>query len=210
MSTWNYQYASKPKQVRRTFFSFHYQEDVTRAHVVRNSWVTKDERQDAGFFDGSVFESKKRAGEETLKAFLSEALNGTTVTCVLVGSQTAYRPWVRYELVRSFQRGNGLLAIRIHNIKNFDQQFAVAGPNPFDFLAYQTVQDRIHWQENNNGTWARYDKVPTMPLSDVVYDLNWEMHHTFSSRFPIYDWVNDNGYQNLGAWIENAAKQAGK
>jgi hypothetical protein len=32
----------------------------------------------------------------------------------------------------------------------------------------------------------------------------------FSSRFPIYDWVNDNGYQNLGAWIESAAKQAGK
>ncbi len=109
MSTWNYQYASKPKQVRRTFFSFHYQEDVSRAHVVRNSWVTKDEREDAGFFDASVFESKKRAGEETLKRFLTDALDGTTVTAVLIGAQTALRPWVRYELVRSFQRGSGIL-----------------------------------------------------------------------------------------------------
>lgn len=26
---------------RRTFFSFHYKPDVTRAWIVRNSWVTK-------------------------------------------------------------------------------------------------------------------------------------------------------------------------
>src|SRR5580693_5439760 len=108
MNTWNYQYASETKQVRRTFFSFHYQYDVSRAHVVRNSWVTKEDREDAGFFDASVFESKRRAGDETLKAFLTEAFKGTTVTCVLIGSQTALRPWVRYELVRSFQRGNGM------------------------------------------------------------------------------------------------------
>ena len=39
---------------RRTFFSFHYKPDVSRAWVVRNSWVTKvaqGEREDAGFFD---------------------------------------------------------------------------------------------------------------------------------------------------------------
>ncbi len=60
-----YSYTSKPKVVRRTFFSFHYQVDVTRAHVVKNSWVTKEEREDAGFFDASVFESKKRAGDDS-------------------------------------------------------------------------------------------------------------------------------------------------
>lgn len=210
MNTWQYQYAAKPKQVRRTFFSFHYQEDITRAHVVRNSWVTKEEREDAGFFDASVFESKKRAGDDTLKAFLTEAFKGTTATCVLIGSQTAYRPWVRYELVRSFQRGNGLFGIRIHNIRNFDQQYATAGANPFELLAYQVVNDRVQWQEKNNGNWSGYDRVPTMALSDVAYDLNGEHHHTFAARFSVYDWVNDNGYENLGTWVERAAKQAGK
>jgi hypothetical protein len=210
MNTGQYPYAAKPKQVRRTFFSFHYQQDVTRAHVVRNSWVTKEEREDAGFFDASVFESKQRAGDDTLKAFLTEAFKGTTVTCVLIGSQTAYRPWVRYELVRSFQRGNGLFGIRIHNIKNFDQQHATAGANPFDFLAYQVVNDRVQWQEKNNGSWSGYDKVPTMALSDVAYDLKADHHNTFACWFPVYDWVHNNGYQNLGTWIENAAQQAGK
>ena len=45
---------------RRTFFSFQYKPDVTRAWNVRNSWVTKvaqGSREDAGFFDSSVFEA---------------------------------------------------------------------------------------------------------------------------------------------------------
>ncbi|NJK91960.1 MAG: hypothetical protein HC904_09110 [Blastochloris sp.] len=59
---------------RKAFFSFHYGKDVSRAHVVRNSWVTKEDREDAGFFDASVFESKKRTSDEILKAFLTEGL----------------------------------------------------------------------------------------------------------------------------------------
>src|SRR5580704_536578 len=103
---------------RRTFFSFHYKPDVSRAWVVRNSWVTKlaqGEREDAGFFDSSVFEAKERESDDVLKRFLREGLNNTTVTCVLVGEQTALRRWVRYEVLRSFMRGNGLLGIKIHS-----------------------------------------------------------------------------------------------
>jgi len=61
----------------RTFFSFHYKPDVTRAWVVRNSWVTKvaqGEREDAGFFDSSVFEASQREGDDNLKRFLREGL----------------------------------------------------------------------------------------------------------------------------------------
>lgn len=52
---------------RRVFFSFHYAKDVQRAQVVRNSWVTKPDREDAAFFDSSVFEASKRNGEAALK-----------------------------------------------------------------------------------------------------------------------------------------------
>ncbi len=210
MNTWGYQDAGQTKAVRRTFFSFHYKYDVTRAQVVRNSWVTKEDREDAGFFDGSVFEAKQRESDDALKAFLNEGLKGTTVTCVLIGSDTAFRPWVRYELVRSFYRGNGLFGIRIHNVKNLQGMATTAGDNPFDHLAYRVDEGRVYWQARNNGTWGTYDKVPSMALSDVVYDLQDQHHHTFSYRFPIYDWGNDNGYENLGTWVENAAKNAGK
>jgi len=210
MSTFNYPYASQPKTVRRTFFSFHFQPDNQRAEVVQQSWVTKGDRQSAGFFDGSAFETKKRTSEDALKDFLTEQLKGTSVTCVLVGSQTAFRPWVRYELVRSFHRGNGLLAVRVHSIRDWNSQPAAEGLNPFDNLAYRVANDRVYWQELNNGSWVNYDKVPSMALTDVAYDLNNQLYHTFSSRFAIYDWANGDGYNNLGTWIENAAKQAGK
>src|ERR1700722_2673462 len=97
---------------RRTFFSFHYKPDVTRAWVVRNSWVTKvaqGDRDDAGFFDSSVFEAAQRETDEVLKRFLRQGRENTTVTCVLVGSETTVRRWVRYEIFQSFIRGNGLL-----------------------------------------------------------------------------------------------------
>jgi len=36
---------------RRVFFSFHYGRDIWRANVVRNSWLLKGDREDAGFWD---------------------------------------------------------------------------------------------------------------------------------------------------------------
>ena len=90
-----------------------------RAWNVRNSWVTKvaqGERSSAGFFDSSVVEAAERENVETLKTFLRNGLKNTSVTCVLVGQHTALRRWVRYEIFRSFMRGNGLLAVRINSI----------------------------------------------------------------------------------------------
>jgi len=77
----------------------------------KTSWVTKlaqGERDDAGFFDSSVFEAAQRESDEVLKRFLRDGLKNTTVTCVLVGSETALRRWIRYEIFQSFMRGNGL------------------------------------------------------------------------------------------------------
>ena len=32
----------------------------------------------------------------------------------------------------------------------------------------------------------------------------------FHQRFETYDWVNDDGYKNMGDWIEKAANDAGR
>jgi hypothetical protein len=93
---------------RRTFFSFHYKPDVTRANVVKNSWVMKD-REDAGFFDSSAFEKAKNTDEDSLKRFLIKEMDGSSVVCALVGAATASRQWVRYEIQRAIWDGRGLL-----------------------------------------------------------------------------------------------------
>lgn len=58
---WDYvdrnSYGRKLIMPRKTFFSFHYQEDVWRAWNVRNSWVVGKDKESVGFYDASVFEA---------------------------------------------------------------------------------------------------------------------------------------------------------
>jgi hypothetical protein len=118
---------------RRVFFSFHYERDVWRANVVRNSWVTQD-RVAAGFWDASLWEEAKRRGDAAIKRMIDDALIGTSVTAVLIGVETYDRDWVKYEIRESYDRGNGLLGIYINNIANQNGITDTTGPNPFNYL----------------------------------------------------------------------------
>lgn len=121
------------KLARRVFFSFQYEQDIWRANVVRNSWVTKD-RESAGFWDASLWEKTKIKGENALKNLINEGLKNTSVTVVLIGRETANRKWVLYEIKQSHNRGNGLLGIYIHGIKDQYSNTDIQGPNPFKKL----------------------------------------------------------------------------
>lgn len=144
---------------RRVFFSFKYL-DVSRAMVVRNSWVTQG-REAAGFVDAANFESIKRQGDAAIKRWIDNQLNGTSVTVVLVGAKTCSSRWVKYEIEQSIHRGNGLLGIDISKIKGLD-----------------------------GSTSDRCGQIPR--------------------GYKFYLWNNDKGYENIGQWIEEAAKAAGR
>jgi hypothetical protein len=198
---------------RHTFFSFHYKPDVHRSWIVRNSWVTKvaqGQRDDAGFFDSSVFEAEQRESDDALKGFLRRGLENTTVTCVLVGQYTSLRRWVRYEIFRSFIRGNGLLAVRINSIASLNNPATLAGSDPFVSLAFWVDKDRLRFKEYMTTGWEPARDVSSMPLGNVSYNLGDRTNHTLSNLFPIYDWETDDGYSNLGGWIESAARAAGR
>lgn len=161
---------------RRTFFSFHYERDIWRACHIRNSWITKPDRESAGFWDSASWEEVKKKGDNAIYQWIDREMNGTSVTVVLIGAETNDRPYVDYEIKQTSVRGNGMLGIHIHNQKNQFGLTDVVGKNPFDF-----------WYKTINGQRVYYNRI-----------------------YSTYDWVNDNGYQNLGDWIEQAAKNAGK
>jgi hypothetical protein len=160
---------------RRTFFSFHYEKDAWRAGQVRNSWVTQD-RESAGFWDAAAWEQVKKKGDAAIEKWIEDQLNGTSVTVALIGAETSERNYVGTEIVKSYNKGNGMLGIYIHNMKDSNGRTDVRGRNPF-----------ANWQIERDG-----QKV------------------LLSSIYPTYDWVNDKGRENIGAWIEAAAKKAGK
>ena len=103
---------------RRVFFSFEYG-DVSRAMVVRNSWVTQG-REAAGFTDAAAFEQLERQGDAAIKRWIDSQMNGTSVTVVLVGQNTCTSRWVKYEVRETINDRMGLLAIDISKIKDLN------------------------------------------------------------------------------------------
>ena len=163
---------------RRVFFSFHYDQDNWRAGVVRNSNVVDGpEITEEGFIDSVEWEELKQQGDDAIKSWIDDQLHNTSVTVVLIGSETHNRDWVNYEIEQSIKRNNGLLGVRIHRIKDQDGNTDPRSPNPLD----------DHQVSLTDGT--------TLPAS---------------SHFKTKDWVLNSGRQNIGDWIEDAAKLAGR
>ena len=142
---------------RRVFFSFKYK-DVSRAMVVRNSWVTQGKKA-AGFIDAADFEKIKKQGDTAIKKWIDGQLEGTSVTVVLVGEKTCNSKWVKYEIKKSIEKGNGLLGIDISKIKDLQ-----------------------------GNTSERCGQIP--------------------NGYAFYLWNKEDGYQNMGNWIEKAAQNA--
>jgi len=111
-----------------------------------------------------VLEEVKKKGDEAVKRWIRDQLNGTSVTVVLIGTETSERTYVRYEIEQSWERNNGLIGVYVHNIKDQNQKTEPKGADPFVKMAWK--------------------------------------------NFKTYDWVNDNGYQNLGEWVEAAYQRA--
>jgi hypothetical protein len=107
--------------VRRVFFSFHYERDAWRAGQVRNSDITKKAVEGTGFIDTADWEGLQKQGDEAIKRWIDNQLEGTSVTVVLIGKETSQRDWVRYEIRRSVEKKNGILGVYIHNLKDSDQ-----------------------------------------------------------------------------------------
>ncbi len=113
--------------------SLHYERDAWLAGQVRNSNVIASE-DEYGFIDGVEWESIKRQGEDAIKRWINHQLKNTSVTAVLIGEETADREWARYEIVESWNRGNGLVGIRIHNMLDHDRKTDAHGRNPFELF----------------------------------------------------------------------------
>lgn len=191
---------------KRVFFSFHYQDVVDfRANVVRQHWVTKPDREAAGFFDASIWETAKKTGSTAVKRLIHSGLDGTSVTCILAGSQTYVRPWVRYEIMKSFRKGNSLLTVHVNSIKGRDQATKVNGPNPLAYLGVtfsESGDTGTLWEKVNN-EWKEYTEIDASSsyLTGGVAEQYRGKGFTLANWYPEYDWVAHDGYNNFATWI---------
>lgn len=178
---------------RVVFFSFDY-DDIWRVTQVRNSGRFIGEKR-SGFRDKAEYEQVKRRGDAAICNWIRRQMHGCSVTCVLIGAATYRSRWVDFEIAESIARDMGLLGVYVHKLhapQNQPQDTVLdtlfqlpSPPNPLD----------NHSLTTNN--WFG------QPIS-VTASAHFETH-TWEPRDSFLSLPND-----LGAWVDEAARRAGR
>lgn len=113
---------------RQVFYSFHYGNDCWRTQIVRNIGAIEGNTP----VSASAWEEVKRKGESAIKKWIDDNMYYRSCVVVLVGSETANRPWVQYEIEHAWKAGKGIVCIDIHNLKNQYGLISSSGSNPLD------------------------------------------------------------------------------
>jgi len=112
---------------RKVFFSFHFKNDHSRTQQVRNM----------NFLEGNStvtankWEEIKSSGESAIKKWIDDNMSGKSCVVVLVGSETADRAWVKYEIKKAWEDKRGVLGVHINGLKDLDGNTSTKGSNPF-------------------------------------------------------------------------------
>ncbi len=115
---------------RRTFYSFHFKNDAWRAGQVRNIGATEHDEP----VSDNDWEAIKKGGDSAIEKWIDDQMKSRSCVIVLVGSQTANRKWINYEIRKAWTDKKGLLAIRIHRLLDQDGKSSTRGDNPFSYI----------------------------------------------------------------------------
>ena len=155
---------------RRSFYSFHYKPDNWRASQVRNMGVVDGNRP----CTDNDWETITKGGDDKIKKWIAEQLDGKSCVIVLIGTGTAGRKWINYEIVKGWDDGKGVVGVHVHNLFDSEKKQATKGANPFASIKYGS----------------------TKMLSSIVkaYDP------PYSTSTSVYDYIKN----NLSDWVDEA------
>ncbi|MGF6505866.1 TIR domain-containing protein [Paraburkholderia sp. 32] len=114
----------------KVFFSFHFAEDSWRASMVRQIGALEGNQP----VSGNDWEQVKRGGDDSIANWIRAQMVGRKCAIVLVGAQTARRPWVRFEIETAWNKGVGIMGVRINGLEDSSGRTSAVGANPFDSL----------------------------------------------------------------------------
>ncbi|MDZ3744528.1 TIR domain-containing protein [Pseudoglutamicibacter cumminsii] len=142
------------------FYSFHYEKDNWRVQQVRNIHTIDN----TGSVASQEWESVRRETDREIERWIEEQMAYKRAVVVLIGTETASRKWVQYEIERAWDLKKPLLGIRIHGLKDSNGYTAFPGQDPFKKLGYpqipvydpsgSTSADKYAEIKNNLKTWV--------------------------------------------------------
>ena len=119
---------------RSVFYSFHFDNDVMRVQQIRNIGVIEDNKP----VSPNNWEEIRRKGKAAIEKWIDENMKYRSCVIVLVGKETASRPWVDYEIRKGWNDQKGVVGIYIHNIKCPRNGTSSQGANPFPNIKFES------------------------------------------------------------------------
>ena len=111
---------------RTVFFSFHYTRDVHRVQLVKN--INALEGQP--ILTSQQWEEVRRGGAPAIQKWIDEQMAYKRAVVVLIGKETAARPWVKYEILKAWSIKKPLVGVRIHGVSSMGTVDTIGG-DPF-------------------------------------------------------------------------------
>lgn len=142
------------------FYSFHFDNDVMRVQLVRNIGAIEGNEP----VSKNDWEEVRRKGEAAVQRWIDENMNYRSCVIVLTGSETANRPWVKYEIKKAWNDKRGLVGIHIHNLKCPRNGQCNQGANPF----YQFTLDN---QKRLSDVVKCYNPNPSDAYNEIAKNL---------------------------------------
>ncbi len=158
---------------RKVFYCFHYAADSWRASQVRNMGVLEGNRP----CTDNDWETIVGRGDESIKRWIAGQMERKSCVVVLIGSNTAGRKWINYEIIKGWNDEMGVVGIYIHNLQDQYGKQCAKGANPFEAIRY--------------GNTGRL-------LSTIVkaYDP------PFTNSNYVYNYIKE----NLAQWVDEAIR----
>lgn len=116
--------------MKRVFLSFHYAKDNWRVQQIKNIGSIEEQP----LLSYNEWEAVKRQGDTAIKNWINNQMNGKSCVVVLIGSSTANRKWINYEIRHAWDSYKPVVGIYIHKLLDQSQQQAVKGTNPFQYV----------------------------------------------------------------------------
>jgi len=112
---------------KSVFYSFHYERDVHRVQLVQK--INALEGQP--ILNAQDWEKVRGKGTVAIQNWIHKQMAYKKAVIVLIGRQTASRPWVIYEIEKAWADKRPLLGIRIHGLSSMGTVDS-PGPDPFE------------------------------------------------------------------------------
>jgi len=116
---------------RKVFYSFHYKADSWRVAKVKNIGAIEGQP----VLTANKWEEVASKGDAAIKKWIDDNMRGKSCNIVLIGSETASRPWVDYEIRSAWDNRKGVVGIYIHNLTDQNGDTARMGANPFSSIS---------------------------------------------------------------------------